>query len=228
MIWKDIGYLLKINNFSENSSVATFLTSHHGLHNGIIYGATSKSKKKYLQIGNKFILNWKSKSEDSLGYYNLELSDAIATKFFDQPKRLNLILSLSEICCKVLAERHDYSDLYEYTDIFLKNILNDKFLKLYILWEQELLRSIGFEISPDNKNFNFYKDSNKNWIFQIDNNKFSYPNFLIDTTANYDDRDLYKGFVINKFIMKKFIFDPNKIKFPSIRERIEKNINEIK
>ena len=123
MIWKDIGYLLKINNFSENSSVATFLTSHHGLHNGIIYGATSKSKKKYLQIGNKFILNWKSKSEDSLGYYNLELSDAIAAKFFDQPKRLNLILSLSEICCKVLAERHDYSDLYEYTDIFLKNIL---------------------------------------------------------------------------------------------------------
>ena len=83
---------------------------------------------------------------------------------------------------------------------------SDKFLKLYILWEQELLRSIGFEISPDNKNFNFYKDSNKNWIFQIDNNKFSYPNFLIDTTANYDDRDLYKGFVINKFIMKKFTF----------------------
>ena len=73
MIWTDTGYLLKINNFSENSSVATFLTNSHGLHNGIIYGATSRSKKKYLQLGNKFIINWKSKSEDSLGYYNLGL-----------------------------------------------------------------------------------------------------------------------------------------------------------
>jgi len=226
MIWTDTGYLLKINNFSENSSVASFLTNSHGLHNGIIYGATSRSKKKYLQLGNKFIINWKSKSEDSLGYYNLELLDAISSKFFDHPKKLNLILCLSELCCKLLAERHSYSDLYEYTDSFLSNILNKEFLKLYVCWEQELLKSIGFEINPDNKNFNFYIDDNKNWIFQIDNNKFLYPNFLIDTSAIYDDRDLYRGFVINRFIMKKFIFDPNKIKFPIIRERIEKSINE--
>ena len=46
MIWQDTGYLLKINNYSENSSVATFITNRHGLHNGIVYGATSKKKKK--------------------------------------------------------------------------------------------------------------------------------------------------------------------------------------
>jgi Recombinational DNA repair protein (RecF pathway) len=45
MIWQDSGYLLKINNYSENSSVATFITSAHGLHNGIVYGASSKKKK---------------------------------------------------------------------------------------------------------------------------------------------------------------------------------------
>ena len=45
MIWQDTGYLLKINNYSENSSVATFITNRHGLHNGIVYGATSKKKK---------------------------------------------------------------------------------------------------------------------------------------------------------------------------------------
>lgn len=227
MIWRDIGYLLKVKSYSENSSVATFLTNYHGLHNGIIYGATSKSKKKYLQIGNKFDLNWKSRSEDSLGYYNFELNDAVSVKFFDQPKKLNFILSLSELCCKILAERYDYSNLYQYTDLFLKNILNNHFFKLYILWEQELLKAAGFEINPNNKNFNFYQDDYHKWVFEIDNYKFAYPNFLIDTNANYDDRDLYKGFIVNKFIMKKFIFDPNKIKFPLIRERIEKSVNEI-
>jgi len=28
--------------------------------------------------------------------------------------------------------------------------------------------------------------------------------------------------------MKKFIFEPNKIKFPDVRERIEKKLNEVK
>ena len=45
MNWKDIGYLLKIVNYSENSSVASFVTHKHGLHKGVIYGATSKKKR---------------------------------------------------------------------------------------------------------------------------------------------------------------------------------------
>ena len=228
MIWQDSGYLLKINNYSENSSVATFITSAHGLHNGIVYGASSKKKKNYLQIGNKFTLNWKSKSEDDLGYYNLELKDAITAKFFDKPDILNLIQSLSELCCKLLAERHDYNDLYYHSEHFLQNIDGNNSLKLYIEWEQELLKSIGFEINPDNKNFNFYKNNLSEWIFEIDNKKFFYPHFLMDSSFNYDNRDLYKGLVLNKFVLKKFVFEPNKIRFPEVRERIEKKANETK
>ena len=59
MNWKDIGYLLKIVNYSENSSVASFVTHEHGLHKGVIYGATSKKKRitykleiNFLYIGN--------------------------------------------------------------------------------------------------------------------------------------------------------------------------------
>jgi len=228
MIWKDVGYLLKINSFSENSSIATFLTSNHGLHNGVIYGATSKSKKKYLQIGNLFVLNWKSKSEDLLGYYTVELKKALSSQFFDEAKKLNLILSLAELCHKLLAERYEYNDFFKYTDYFLSHLSENDSLKLYIEWEQELLKSIGFEIIPNNKNFNFYQNDSLEWFFEIDGKKFQYPNFLIDSSADYDDRDLYRALVINKFIMKKFIFEPNKIKFPDVRERIEKKLNEVK
>jgi len=34
--------------------------------------------------------------------------------------------------------------------------------------------------------------------------------------------------VINKFILKRFVFEPNKIRFPEVRERIEKKLNEKK
>jgi DNA repair protein RecO (recombination protein O) len=226
MNWKDIGYLLKIVNYSENSSVASFVTHKHGLHKGVIYGATSKKKKNYLQIGNKFSLNWKSKTEDALGYYDLELKNAVTAKYFDQPDKLNFIQSLSELCCKVLAERYDYSELFNYTDLFINNIGDPNALKFYILWEKELLKSIGFELNPDNKNFNFYKNNLSEWILEIDNKKFFYPNFLIDTNSNCEDTDLYKGLMINKFIFKRFIFEPNKIRFPEVRERIEKKLNE--
>ena len=226
MIWQDTGYLLKINNYSENSSVATFITNRHGLHNGIVYGATSKKKKNYLQVGNKFVINWKSKSEDAIGYYNLELKDAITAKFFDQSSKLSLIQSLAELCCKLLAERHDYFELYNHSNFFLENLSEKNSLKMYIEWEQKLLKSIGFEINPDNKNFNFYKNNSSEWIFEIETKKFTYPNFLIDSSSDYDNTDLYRGLVINKFILKKFIFEPNRIRFPEVRERIEKKANE--
>ena len=228
MNWKDIGYLLKISNYSENSSIATFVTSEHGLHKGVIYGATSKKKKNYLQIGNKFSLNWKSKSEDALGYYDLELKNAVTAKFFDEPIKLSFIQSLSELCCKTLAERYDYSELFDYTDFFINNISKANALKLYILWEKELLTAIGFELNPDNKNFNFYKNNLSQWILEIDKQKFLYPNFLIDSNSVYEDTDLYEGLVINKFILKRFVFEPNRIRFPEVRERIEKKLNEKK
>ena len=55
MNWKDIGYLLKLSNYSENSSIATFVTCSHGLHQGVVYGATSKKKKTTYKLEISFL-----------------------------------------------------------------------------------------------------------------------------------------------------------------------------
>ena len=73
MIWTDEGYLVKLINYSENSIIANFFTNNHGYYSGIIYGGNSKKYKNKLQIGNKLHLHYKSKTEDSLGYFNCEL-----------------------------------------------------------------------------------------------------------------------------------------------------------
>ena len=63
MYWKDEGYLLSKNNYSENSIIIQAFTADHGNYSGIVYGGSSKKQKRIFQIGNKILLNWKSKTK---------------------------------------------------------------------------------------------------------------------------------------------------------------------
>ena len=71
MYWDDIGYLISKNKFNENSAIAEFFTKNHGKFSGLIFGATSKKIKNYLQIGNKLNLNYNYKTEEKSGYFKI-------------------------------------------------------------------------------------------------------------------------------------------------------------
>ena len=73
MYWKDEGYLLSKNNFDENSIIIEAFTLEHGKYTGLVYGGSSRKQKKNFQIGNKILLNWKSKNENKIGYFTIEL-----------------------------------------------------------------------------------------------------------------------------------------------------------
>ena len=73
MIWDDTGFLLSKSRYNENSVISEIFTQNHGKISGIIYGATSKKVRNYLQIGNKFHINYNSKNESKLGYLNVEI-----------------------------------------------------------------------------------------------------------------------------------------------------------
>ena len=78
MNWSDEGFLLSKNNYSENSIIIETFTLNHGKFNGIVYGGASRKQKKNLQIGNKILLNWKSKGENRPGYFTVELLNPIS------------------------------------------------------------------------------------------------------------------------------------------------------
>ena len=61
MIWNDTGYLLSKNKYNENSIIVEIFSENHGKCSGIIFGASSKKIKSYLEIGNKLHLNYTSK-----------------------------------------------------------------------------------------------------------------------------------------------------------------------
>ena len=96
MFWKDEGYLLSKNNFSENSIIIETFTLDHGKCSGIVYGGSSRKQKKIFQVGNKILINQKSKNENSLGYFNVELIKPVAPIYFDDKKRS--ICTLKNLC----------------------------------------------------------------------------------------------------------------------------------
>ena len=59
---EDKGYLLSKSRYNENSVIAEIFTKNHGKISGIVFGAISKKLKNYLQIGNKFHINFNTKN----------------------------------------------------------------------------------------------------------------------------------------------------------------------
>ena len=90
MIWSDKGYLLSKNKFGENSLITEFYTKNQGKVSGIIYGATSKKIRNYLQIGNKIHVNFNSKNNNKLGYFNTEIISPENIVFSDAVKMVKI------------------------------------------------------------------------------------------------------------------------------------------
>ncbi len=93
MIWDDIGFLLNKNRYNENSLISEIYTKNFGKVSGIIFGGTSKKIKNYLQIGNKLYVNYNSKNENSMGYFKVEIQEALSPLYFDNHQKLTCISS---------------------------------------------------------------------------------------------------------------------------------------
>ena len=145
MYWKDEGYLLSKNNFDENSIIIETFTSDHGKYIGIVYGGSSKKQKRNFQVGNKILLDWKSKNENRSGYFKVELIKPISPFFFDDKKRSVCILSATSILKILLAERQTNKKVYNSFENMLSDLRSQNWIRLYINWELLLIKELGFE-----------------------------------------------------------------------------------
>ena len=142
--------LLSKSNFDENSVIIESFTLKHGKCSGIIYGGSSRKQKKNLQIGNKILLNWKTKSENRIGYFSTELIKPISASFFDDKERSICILAACSILKILLPERQVNKKIYLSFENFLTNLICDNWISLYIEWELSLVKELGYE--SENKN----------------------------------------------------------------------------
>ena len=191
MYWKDEGYLLSKHNFDENSIIIETFTLDHGKYTGIVYGGSSKKQKRNFQVGNKILLDWKSKNENRSGYFNVELIKPISPFFFDDKKRSVCILSATSILKILLPERQINKKVYNLFENMLVDLRSDNWIKFYINWELSLIKELGFET---NLKTNYNNDTKKALTF---NRNLLMKNFIIPNRLKFP---LFRNILENYFL----------------------------
>ena len=236
IIWDDEGLILSSINYSETSIILKVFTRNHGVQKGFVRGAKSKKKSNIYEAGNLVSISFKSRTEDMLGIFLVDLMKPSPLLYLDDLKRFSCIISVINLLEFSLLESEPETELYFYS----KNLINKIFsyeegwIEEYIRWEVFLLKKIGFglELSKcilSNKKTNLSyvspksgcavnKEAGKPWEKKL----LELPKFLI--SDNKADRsELRKGFKITTYFLTKFANSIDKI-LPFTRSNFMDNI----
>ena len=218
MNWDDTGFLISKNRYNENSLISEFYTKNHGKISGIIFGGTSKKIKNYLQIGNQLYLNYNSKSENKLGYFKLEIQKVYSPIYFENPQKLSCINSVMSLIRLLTVELQSNIKLFDLIEKFYLILSNDRWLKDYIFWELELLKTVGFDLELNNLATKELLDDKIVYVVKSKTEKKIIPNFLIDKKIIVDDLStLLNGLKLVSDFLEKTILKPNNLNYPISR-----------
>ena len=218
MNWNDPGFLLSKNKYNENSIIAEIFTEHHGKCSGIIFGATSKKIKNYLQIGNMLHINYTYKNDGKIGYFKVEILKALSPLYFDNKKKLMCLSSAMNLIKLLTVESQENSKIFKLINDFFVILPNKNWVKEYIFWELKLLKLVGYDLEL-NKIVNKEIINNKTTYYvQSSTEKKIVPNFLVD--LHYDELDnnnLLNGLKLVGDYLEKNILIPNNLNYPTQR-----------
>ena len=236
IIWDDEGLILSSINYSETSIILKVFTRNYGVQKGFVRGAKRKKKSNIYEAGNLVSISFKSRTEDMLGIFLVDLMKPSPLLYLNDLKRFSCIISVINLLEFSLLESEPETELYFYS----KNLINKIFsyeegwIEEYIRWEVFLLKKIGFglELSKcilSNKKTNLSyvspksgcavnKEAGKPWEKKL----LELPKFLIsDNKANRSE--LRKGFKITTYFLTKFANSIDKI-LPFTRSNFMDNI----
>ena len=216
MNWQDKGYLLSLNKYNENSSIAEFYTENNGKIVGVIFGSTSKKIKSYLLIGNKFHINSKLREDGRLGYLKVEIDEIKTPVYLENKKKLFCIIYCMNLIKILTAENENNIEIYNLLEKLFKIIELDNWLVEFLYLELNILKSIGYDINF--KDYVVDKSINGQTKYIVDSSQKIIPNFLIDKNISPENlKDIYSGFSIVGDFLDKTILKPNNKNYPSSR-----------
>ena len=216
MNWQDKGYLLSLNKYNENSSIAEFYTENNGKIVGVIFGSTSKKIKSYLLIGNKFHINSKIREDGRLGYLKVEIDEIKTPVYLENKKKLFCIIYCMNLIKTLTAENENNIEIYNLLEKLFKIIELDNWLVEFLYLELNILKSVGYDINF--KDYVVDKSINGQTKYIVVSSQKIIPNFLIDKNISPENlKDIYSGFSIVGDFLDKTIIKPNNKNYPSSR-----------
>ena len=218
MNWDDTGFLLSKNRYSENSLMAEFFTKDHGKVSGIIFGGTSKKIKNYLQIGNKIYTSYNSKSENRVGYFKIEIHQALSPLYFDNQQKLSCISSAMHLVKLLTAASQKNLTIYNLIENFYTILGNENWIKNYIFWELELFKILGYQLEFSELVDEKIIDNEVLYISKSSTEKKIIPSFLINKDQKYEEpTSLLNALKLVGDYLEKTILKPNNLNQPITR-----------
>ena len=228
MKWIDTGFLISKNKYNENSVIAEIFTLNNGKTTGIIFGASSKKIKSYLEIGNLLHVNYSSKSPEKIGSFKIEISKVNTAYFFENKIKLHCILSTMNLIKILTVENQSNKNLYNLINNFFENIKLDKWLKEYIFWELEFYKVLGYNLNLKDLVQKEEQNGTTNYFVISNNEKKNIPSFLVNKKTEDQDinkDDLFNAIKILNNFLEKSILRPSNIHFPYERLTFLSNLN---
>ena len=222
MIWSDSAFLLSKSRYNENSIIAEIYTENHGKCSGIIFGATSKKIKNYLQIGNLLHINHTYKNTNKIGYFNVEILKAFSPLYFHNKKKLMCLTSALNLIKLLTVENQENSKIFILIYDFFSILNNRNWIKEYIFWELKLLKLVGYDLELKKiVNKETTNDKIKYFVENSNTKKFV-PTFLVETNNNnIEISELLNGLKLVTNYLEKNILIPNNLKYPVFRKKLE-------
>jgi len=137
--------VLQARKHGESSAILETFTREQGRHNALVRGGVGRRMRPVLQPGNVIEVEWRGRLEEHLGYYTVEIVDALAGTFMENRLSLSALNSLASLLREMLPEKQPLPQLYDVTKIVLERLDNpDIWPALYVRWETMLLEGLGY------------------------------------------------------------------------------------
>ena len=224
MNWEDECYLLSKRKFRENANIINVFSQTKGKVSGVVYGGNSRKIRNYLQLSNKLFIVHNAKNENKLGYFKTELVKPISPLFFDDKERTSALISLCSILNILLPDSQPNTNIYKSFENFLNSIILDNWIFLYVFFELNLIKNLGYD--PNLERFNATNTNEINKI-KIDTFTYEVPQYLISKKIpkNFSNNLIKKSLYFTRNLIQNRFFIPNNLTFPKSRILLENYFN---
>ncbi len=242
MKFNDIGIIISLKNYSENSLILKLFSKKHGIYRGFINSQKTKKTQAIFQVGNLVTFEWRSRIEESLGqFYYVDLQKSYTANFIFDKLKLNCCSSLFSMLDNCFLERENQEELFEKLHQFLNKITDESidktsFVADYIRLELEILKSLGYGVDLGScvvtdsvDDLVFVSPKSARAVCQSAGEPYrdkllKLPEFLLDDSDyQIDHQNLYEGLKLSGYFLEKFIFAEKNIR-PANRNNIELDI----
>ncbi|MDG1154080.1 MAG: DNA repair protein RecO [Alphaproteobacteria bacterium] len=232
MNWKDKGIVLRLSKLGEYDAICCLLSEKHGKINGCVKGAFSKRMRPFLEIGSTVQAEYKTKSEEHLGYFKIEPIKNNSSQVLNHSGKLLAFKSAISIVDASLMYGQNHDTVFSVLESFFTTLNSDYWASSYCKWEISILAEMGIALD-----FSSCAGGGSNDLCYVSPKSgravsremgqlykaklLPLPKFLVDNSLLENKcLEYYEAMKMSDFFLKSVISDYNKENMTEPRKRL--------